>query len=80
MNWFFHKVYWTGWIGLHTQRKQRLMSRAERQIIDAERDCSGSRLLGFTSVYREGFEVVLFLQSYRLALGRPAVAAAWSSA
>ena len=21
MNWFFHKVYWTGWIGMHTQRK-----------------------------------------------------------
>jgi high-affinity iron transporter len=26
-------------------------------------------LLGFTSFYREGFEVVLFLQSYRLRLG-----------
>jgi high-affinity iron transporter len=26
-------------------------------------------LLGFTSFYREGFEVVLFLQSYRLKLG-----------
>jgi len=26
-------------------------------------------LLGFTSLYREGFEVVLFLQSYRLKLG-----------
>ena len=29
----------------------------------------GMALLGFTSVYREGFEVVLFLQSYRLRLG-----------
>jgi high-affinity iron transporter len=29
--------------------------------------------LGFTSVYREGFEVVLFLQSYRLKLGNLAV-------
>jgi len=29
-------------------------------------------LLGFTSFYREGFEVVLFLQSYRMKLaGRP---------
>ena len=26
-------------------------------------------LLGFTSLYREGFEVVLFLQSYNLRLG-----------
>jgi high-affinity iron transporter len=29
----------------------------------------GLALLGFSSVYREGFEVVLFLQSYRLRLG-----------
>jgi len=29
--------------------------------------------LGFTSFYREGFEVVLFLQSYRLRLGNAVV-------
>jgi high-affinity iron transporter len=29
----------------------------------------GLGLLGFTSLYREGFEVVLFLQSYRLQMG-----------
>jgi len=29
----------------------------------------GLVLLGFTSLYREGFEVVLFLQSYHLRLG-----------
>ncbi|MGI8547693.1 MAG: FTR1 family protein, partial [Gemmatimonadaceae bacterium] len=29
--------------------------------------------LGFTSLYREGFEVVLFLQNYRLKLGGPPV-------
>jgi high-affinity iron transporter len=29
----------------------------------------GLVLLGFTSLYREGFEVVLFLQSYNLRLG-----------
>ena len=29
----------------------------------------GLILLGFTSFYREGFEVVLFLQTYRLKLG-----------
>ena len=73
MNWFFHKVYWTGWIGLHTQRKQRLMSRASQQIITPERALFGLAVLGFTSVYREGFEIVLFLQSYRLALGSAAV-------
>jgi high-affinity iron transporter len=30
-------------------------------------------MLGFTSFYREGFEVVLFLQNYRLKLGGPPV-------
>ena len=29
----------------------------------------GLGVLGFTSLYREGFEVVLFLQSYRLRMG-----------
>jgi high-affinity iron transporter len=24
MNWFFHKVYWTGWISLHNRRKRAL--------------------------------------------------------
>jgi len=22
MNWFFHKIYWTGWISLHNRRKR----------------------------------------------------------
>ena len=64
MNWFFHKVYWTGWISMHTRRKTTLMR--ERS---ATRLWWGLALLGFSSVYREGFEVVLFLQSYRLRLG-----------
>jgi len=25
MNWFFHKMYWTGWISLHNRKKQRLV-------------------------------------------------------
>jgi high-affinity iron transporter len=33
----------------------------------------GLGLLGFTSLYREGFEVVLFLQSYYLRMGGKAV-------
>jgi high-affinity iron transporter len=64
MNWFFHKVYWTGWISMHSRRKQELVKGAS-----ASRLWLGLALLGFTSVYREGFEVVLFLQSYRLRLG-----------
>ena len=35
----------------------------------------GLAVLGFTSLYREGFEVVLFLQSYRLKLGGSVVLA-----
>jgi high-affinity iron transporter len=73
MNWFFHRVYWTGWIGMHTRRKQKLLAGAARQTITAERVVLGLALLGFTSVYREGFEIVLFLQSYRLSLGTAAV-------
>jgi high-affinity iron transporter len=74
MNWFFHKVYWTGWIGLHTRRKQRLLAGAAQRTVSPEKVILGLALLGFTSVYREGFEVVLFLQSYRLSLGTAAVA------
>lgn len=69
MNWFFHKVYWTGWISLHTQKKQRLLNRAKTTEASRANLWWGFALLGFTSLYREGFEVVLFLQSYRLKLG-----------
>src|SRR6202008_1952486 len=63
MNWFFHKVYWTGWVSLHTKKKQELLQSESNHL------WWGLALLGFTSLYREGFEVVLFLQSYRLKLG-----------
>jgi high-affinity iron transporter len=69
MNWFFHKLYWTGWISLHTKRKRALMSDADGKSVSRLNFLRGMALLGFTSVYREGFEVVLFLQSYRLRLG-----------
>jgi high-affinity iron transporter len=69
MNWFFHKIYWTGWIGLHTRKKQGLVKSAADPETSRSRVFIGLALLGFTSLYREGFEVVLFLQSYRLRLG-----------
>jgi len=63
MNWFFHKIYWTGWISHHNRRR--------RQLLDGPG--SGLRLglvlLGFTAVYREGFEIVLFLQNLRIKAG-----------
>jgi high-affinity iron transporter len=63
MNWFFHKVYWTGWISSHNKRRRSLMgadpdSGRRRMLL-------GLALLGFTSVYREAFEIVIFLQSLR---------------
>jgi high-affinity iron transporter len=69
MNWFFHKVYWTGWISLHNKRKHELIRGAAEENTSTRRLLYGMALLGFTSFYREGVEVVLFLQSYRLKLG-----------
>jgi high-affinity iron transporter len=74
MNWFFHKIYWAGWISLHNRRKRTLLKNAAD-----ERNSSGNSLLwglillGLTSVYREGFEVDLFLQSLRLQVGSAVV-------
>jgi high-affinity iron transporter len=66
MNWFFHKVYWTGWIGLHNRRRQQVLERSGGVKSSA---FFGLALLGFSAVYREGFEIVLFLQSLRLEVG-----------
>jgi high-affinity iron transporter len=71
MNWFFHKVYWTGWISHQNRKKRRLMSLegpgAARKVF------AGLVVLGFFSVYREGFEIVLFLQNMRLQYGQVTV-------
>jgi high-affinity iron transporter len=69
MNWFFHKVYWGGWIGLHNKKKKDLLNRADGAEISDRRLIFGLGLLGFASLYREGFEVVLFLQGYYLKMG-----------
>ncbi len=69
MNWFFHKVYWGGWISLHNRRKKALLEEPNACAGCRMRLLSGLGLLGFSSLYREGFEVVLFLQSYRLKFG-----------
>jgi high-affinity iron transporter len=69
MNWFFHKIYWAGWIGMHTQKKQKLIKSSRDPEVSRSTVFFGLAALGFTSLYREGFEVVLFLQSYRLRLG-----------
>jgi high-affinity iron transporter len=69
MNWFFHKIYWGGWIRAHNRRRKALLENARTAEISQRRLWVGLLLLGFTSLYREGFEVVLFLQSYHLRLG-----------
>lgn len=69
MNWFFHKVYWGGWIRAHNRRRKSLLENRGNAEAWNSRLRWGLVLLGFTSLYREGFEVVLFLQSYHLRLG-----------
>ena len=68
MNWFFHRIYWGGWIRAHNRRKKALFANSNGQGF-RQSLFRGLILLGFTSLYREGFEVVLFLQSYNLQLG-----------
>jgi len=63
MNWFFHKVYWTGWISSHHKRRRSLLS--SDPDTNKRRMLLGLALLGFTSVYRECFEIVIFLQLLR---------------
>jgi high-affinity iron transporter len=67
MNWFFHKIYWGGWIRAHNRRRKSLIENGRG--ISHSHLWWGLVLLGFTSLYREGFEVVLFLQSYNLRFG-----------
>jgi high-affinity iron transporter len=66
MNWFFHKVYWTGWIANFHQQKRKLIGGVA--MLSAGQ-ALGLILLGFTSIYREGFESVLFLQALVLEAG-----------
>jgi high-affinity iron transporter len=67
MNWFFHRVYWTGWIAHHHRRRRRLLAAGGGGLT------AGLIFLGFTAVYREGFEIVLFLQDMRLKYGAQTV-------
>jgi high-affinity iron transporter len=68
MNWFFHRVYWTGWIAHHHRRRRTLLASEGGRAVTI-----GLLALGFTAVYREGFEVVLFLQALRLKYGSTVV-------
>ena len=63
MNWFLHRLYWTGWIQHHNRRRRALLTQSGSWAF------AGFVLLGFTAVYREGFEVVVFLQNLRIRQG-----------
>ncbi|MCA0454643.1 MAG: FTR1 family protein [Chloroflexi bacterium] len=65
-NWFFHKVYWTGWMANFHTKKRTLIGGVAAVTIS---QTVGLIILGFTSIYREGFESVLFLQSLVLEAG-----------
>src|SRR3984885_15319076 len=67
MNWFFHKVYWTGWIQSHHRRRRSLLTSDPETNL--RRMLIGLAILGFTSVYRECFEIVIFLQNLRQLYG-----------
>jgi high-affinity iron transporter len=63
LNWFVHRVYWSEWIGRHHRQRRKLLTRSGAAAT------VGLVALGFTSVFREGFEVVLFLQNLELKAG-----------
>jgi high-affinity iron transporter len=68
MNWFFHKIYWTGWISMHNKKRKELMN-SDNQA----KTTFGLAMLGLSAMYREGFEVDLFLQSLRMQVGSAVV-------
>jgi high-affinity iron transporter len=69
LNWFFHRVYWTEWIAGHRRRGVALAGAGAGATV------LGLYLLGFSSVFREGFEIVLFLQALALNSGTGVVLA-----
>lgn len=65
MNWFFHQVYWTDRMAAFQKHKHALTHHSGA----LRAQWWGLLILGFTSIYREGFETVLFLQSLVLQSG-----------
>jgi high-affinity iron transporter len=75
LNWFFHKVYWTEWIAGHRKRGKELTGAVAVGAGAGAATVAGLYFLGFTSVFREGMETVLFLQTLQLASGTGVVLA-----
>ncbi len=68
-NWVFHRFYWTGW-----NAKLRSLSKAAQNVTSSHWEHFALLGVGFLTVYREGFETALFLQSLLLEGNIPAVA------
>ena len=67
LNWFYHRIYWNEHLaGLHGRKKQ-IMRAGAVGAIGAQ--TLALVALGFSSVYRECFETVLFLQALVLEAG-----------
>jgi high-affinity iron transporter len=60
-NWVFHKFYWVGW-----NAKLRSLSKASQRAVSDRWEWLALLGVGFLTVYREGFETTLFMQSLLL--------------
>jgi high-affinity iron transporter len=67
LNWFYHRVYWNERLAAFHGRKKHLVRAGLVGATTAP--FLGLAALGFSSVYREGFETVLFLQAIVLDAG-----------
>jgi len=57
-NWVFHKMYWVGW-----NAKLRDLSKSAKAVRAPFWEVSALLGVGFLTVYREGFETTIFMQS-----------------
>jgi len=69
-NWVFHRVYWVGW-----NSKLRSLSKSAQAVASTRWEWIALLGVGFLTVYREGFEMALFLQSLLLEGSKFAVVA-----
>ncbi len=60
-NWVFHKFYWVGW-----NSKLRSLAKDSQQTVSDRWEWLALLGVGFLTVYREGFETTLFMQSLLL--------------
>jgi high-affinity iron transporter len=57
-NWVFHKYYWTGW-----NARLRTLSKAAQRQQQTRWESLALVGVGFVTIFREGFETTLFMQS-----------------